>query len=79
MIGKLTLAASLATLALAFAPNLASAAGARPQSAFGTTDVGSSVRQTVQFGSCRRWRHLCADRHGWRTRGYFRCLERHGC
>ncbi|KAB2919622.1 MAG: hypothetical protein F9K29_04710 [Hyphomicrobiaceae bacterium] len=30
-------------------------------------------------GHCRHWRNVCADRWGWHTRGYHRCLWRHGC
>lgn len=28
---------------------------------------------------CRRWRHECADRWGWRTHRFFICLRRHDC
>ena len=28
---------------------------------------------------CSTWRHECGHRWGWRTRGYCRCLYRHGC
>ena len=28
---------------------------------------------------CSIWRHRCANRWGWRTRAYYRCLWRHGC
>jgi hypothetical protein len=24
-------------------------------------------------------RHICADRHGWQTRGFYRCVYRRGC
>lgn len=30
-------------------------------------------------GYCSTWREECADRWGWRTRGYYRCMYRHGC
>jgi hypothetical protein len=36
----------------------------------------------VQFwdmGRCRAWRRECADRWGWRTERWYRCLARHGC
>ena len=33
----------------------------------------------VGGGSCYRWRHVCANRYGWHTRGYYRCVRRHGC
>ena len=28
---------------------------------------------------CGGWRHECAARWGWGTRGFHRCLWRHGC
>jgi hypothetical protein len=28
---------------------------------------------------CATWRHECAARWGWGTRGFYRCLWRHGC
>jgi hypothetical protein len=31
------------------------------------------------YGYCRAWRWECADRHGWRSRRFYRCLWRHGC
>ena len=31
------------------------------------------------FGYCRAWRHECADRWGWGTWQFRRCLRRHGC
>jgi hypothetical protein len=31
------------------------------------------------YGYCRSWRHECAARWGWGTRGFYRCLYRHGC
>jgi hypothetical protein len=37
------------------------------------------VRIYAGGGSCYRWRHICANRHGWHSRGYYRCVRRHGC
>ncbi len=31
------------------------------------------------YGRCTRVRHICADRHGWQTRGFYRCVYRRGC
>ena len=31
------------------------------------------------IGYCGSWRYECAARWGWHTRGYYRCLWRHGC
>ena len=78
MFTKLTLAAGVVAMAAAFAPLGASAAPAMPQSKI--LDVGTgSLIEKVQDGRCRHWRHECAQRWGWRTPRYFRCLERHGC
>ena len=30
-------------------------------------------------GRCRGWRRECAERWGWRTERFHRCLARHGC
>jgi hypothetical protein len=38
-----------------------------------------SQAQPVQYGFCRRERFICADRWGWRTPGFYRCLARRGC
>jgi len=78
MIAKLTFAAGALALALAAGTHVASAAPAS-QSVLGTAQAGQSMVQTVQYGSCRRWSRECADRWGWRTRGYFRCMARRGC
>ena len=43
------------------------------------SEVQDTLVQKTQWRYCRRWRHECADRWGWRTPGYFRCLARHGC
>jgi hypothetical protein len=40
------------------------------------------ILEQVQFwdiGRCRAWRRECADRWGWRTDRWRRCLARHGC
>ena len=42
----------------------------------------SSLVEQVQWwdlGRCRTWRRECADRWGWRTERWYRCLARHGC
>src|SRR5262249_38824624 len=42
----------------------------------------SSLVEQVQWwdlGRCRSWRRECADRWGWRTERWYRCLARHGC
>lgn len=32
-----------------------------------------------RFRRCRGWRHECADRWGWGTWRFDRCMARHGC
>jgi hypothetical protein len=81
MVSKLTLAAFLLAMGTALAPQLASAATVAPAASSPlVADANAGLMQTVQYrGSCRRWREECAARHGWRTRGFFRCVERRGC
>jgi hypothetical protein len=31
------------------------------------------------WNQCRAWRHECADRWGWGTWRFQRCMARHGC
>ncbi|WP_295558640.1 hypothetical protein [uncultured Hyphomicrobium sp.] len=31
------------------------------------------------YGRCTRVRHICADRWGWRTRQFYRCVYNRGC
>lgn len=26
---------------------------------------------------CQKWKNICGDRWGWRTRNFFRCLDEH--
>jgi len=94
MIGKLTLAAGLVALGTLATTPTASAA-AFPQSRPAIDADTSVVHQVhrrhhrfhrhrfVYFGAgpnyCSVWRHRCAHRWGWRTRGFFHCLWRHGC
>jgi hypothetical protein len=42
----------------------------------------ASLIEKAQFWDvrrCRAWRRECADRWGWRTERFHRCLARHGC
>jgi hypothetical protein len=49
------------------------------------TDGSSLVEQVHRRrywrypGRCFAWRHECADRWGWGTWRFERCLARHGC
>ncbi len=31
------------------------------------------------YGYCKKWRRICARRHGWRTHKWRRCVRHHGC
>ena len=79
MSGKYWLFAGAMVVAGALAPHVVSAASLAPQSGLRTTEVEGSLVQKTQYGSCRAWRHECAERWGWRTHGYFRCVANHGC
>ena len=79
MTGKHWLVAGALVMAGALAPSALSAASLSPQSSLRTTEAQGALVQQTQWNYCRRWRNECADRHGWRTRGYFRCVARHGC
>jgi hypothetical protein len=64
----------------ALAPSAAVAGAASPL-AMQMTDQATALKQ-VQFwdiGRCRAWRRECAERWGWRTGRWYRCLARHGC
>ena len=78
MFTKLTLAAGVVAMAAVFAPIGATAAPAMPQTRILDVDGGALV-QKAQYGRGRFWHRECADRWGWRTHRYFRCLARHGC
>jgi len=79
MIRKLSLAAGLVLAAATLAPIGASAAMA-PQSPIpGTITTDGSLVEKAQWSYCGRWRRECAERWGWRTPGFFRCMGRHGC
>ena len=60
-----------------------SAVNAGVQSPLLTSRSGPTTAvEQVQFwdiGRCRAWRRECADRWGWRTGRWYRCLARHGC
>jgi hypothetical protein len=60
------------------------AAAASPASAItvgphSKAPIATEYTQQVQYGYCRRERIICADRWGWRTPGFYRCLARRGC
>src|SRR5262245_18674244 len=77
MVCKYAIVAS-ALLVIAAVANPASAlAGGPPSKA--PVAIEDSDAQPVQYNYCRRERLICADRWGWRTPGFYRCLARRGC
>lgn len=80
MPGKIVLAAGLLTLGTLAGPQTSSAAPVSPAPGLKGADA-STVQQVQYWGgrSCRYWRRECADRWGWNTRNYYRCLRRHDC
>jgi hypothetical protein len=76
MVCKSTFVAG-ALLMLAAVASPASAVTVGPHSVAPVAE--DSLVQLAQFPYCRAWRRECAARWGWRTRGYYFCLERRGC
>ena len=77
MIAKLSLAAGLLALGVAFVPQASMAAQMSLPN--GVTADRSEIAQDVQYGrSCRRANRECRDRFGG-GRDYRRCMRRHGC
>jgi hypothetical protein len=79
MFTKLTLvaAATAAIATIAYVAPVSAAPFAPP-----TPGVEESLTQQVHWGGrgrCRYWRHECANRWGWGTGRYHRCLWRHDC
>jgi hypothetical protein len=75
MLRKLALASGLMGAVL-----LAPAAMSAPQLPAVTSNT--PLVQQTQFwdmNRCRAWRRECAERWGWRTERWDRCLARHGC
>jgi hypothetical protein len=68
-------AGALFVVAAAASPASAITVGPHSKAPIATEDL----LQPVQFGYCRRERLICADRWGWRTPGFYRCLARRGC
>jgi hypothetical protein len=78
MIGKIGVVAGTLALGVLAAPQLSTAASPAPAAGIGRTDV-SAVQQVQWRDSCRYWRRECADRYGWGSRRYHRCLRFNGC
>ncbi len=79
MLVRLALTFGLATGAAGTMSHIASAAPLAPQINRIGPAAGEFTPIPVQFGRCRAWRLECAERWGWRTPRFFRCMARHGC
>jgi hypothetical protein len=60
--------------ALAASPASAASGGLTPLASIADQAAASAVEKVTYRGYARA---QCADRFGWRTRGYYRCLDRH--
>jgi hypothetical protein len=86
---KLKTFAVAAALAIGatFAPQMASAASLPASGSYQSAVPASSMLQEVghrhwhrpHFNRCRMARHICADRFGWGTWRFYRCVENRGC
>jgi hypothetical protein len=78
MIGKLSLAAGLLALGVAFAPQASTAAQMSLPN--GITADRSDAVQDIRWrrSYCSRWNRECRARWG-AGRDYRRCMRRHGC
>ena len=68
-------AGALFVVAAAASPASAITVGPHSKAPIATEELA----QPVQYCYCRRERLICADRWGWRTPGFYRCLARRGC
>ena len=69
-------AGALFVVAAAVSPASALTVGPHSKAPIAT----DSLLEPVQYGGfCRRERFICAERWGWRTPGFYRCLARRGC
>jgi hypothetical protein len=80
------LAASVVAIGLSTAASPSEAAQLLPR-----LETNQSLAQPVYWrhhgywrpgfggGYCWRWRHICADRWGWGSGRFYRCLAIHGC
>jgi hypothetical protein len=80
MLSKSFVLAGAVLAGAAFAPGLSQAATALGSATAPATADGTSLVQKVHIpGRCIAWRHECAERWGWGTWRWHRCLARHGC
>jgi hypothetical protein len=82
MIGKIGVVAGMLTLGALAAPQLSAAEPFAPAAGIRGTDANAV--QQVQWrdswrGRCRYQRRECAERYGWGSRRFYRCLRFNGC
>jgi hypothetical protein len=78
---KLRLVFALAAFGLAATSSEAAPPPAGPLS---VTQIGDQLYKGKHmvhypYPYCRRWHWRCAERWGWHTRRFHKCLWRHGC
>jgi hypothetical protein len=75
----LVLGAALLLVGPLLVGQAAAAGTAAPQMkwAQSAASEGSLVAEAGWY--CRKWRHKCTKRWGWKSGRYYRCLHRHGC
>ena len=78
MMIRLALAAGVAACAFAFTPQSAAAGPVAPfSSAMPQAAADNSLVRHAQ--SCGAWNRICANRWGWGTWRYRRCMRDHFC
>lgn len=79
MLRKFALVSGL-VVAAGLMPSTASAGVQSPLTGL-AADRSSIVQQAQwwEMDRCRVWRHECAERWGWGSPRWYRCLSRHAC
>jgi hypothetical protein len=78
-LNAIAVAAALAA-GVALTSPLATAGSLSAPGAAAAPPASASLMQEVSYrGYCFRWRNICADRWGWGTWRFYRCLRIHGC
>jgi hypothetical protein len=77
MLARFALLSGLAVVGVFGAP-MASAAPQAPSLSVENAGVVQQA-QWWDIDRCRAWRRECADRWGWGSERFHRCLWRHGC
>jgi hypothetical protein len=77
MIGRRIIVAGALTLGALLVPQALTAAPLSPVD--GNSVSSGNPVVTVHYGRCSYWRRECAERWGWGTWRWRRCLGRHDC